>query len=104
MTARAYVETDWLRRGVRVWLGDEDVGGTTTVDFTNVAKRRNADQTVTPEASPLALTNEQARALYSALGDHFGHSGTDTRALRKDYDAERARVDLFIASLTRSDQ
>lgn len=52
-----------------------------------------------PDANPLVLDSEAARALYEALADHFGHSGHDIRALRKDYDAERARVDKFIQAV-----
>ena len=39
---------------------------------------------------------DNARAIYEALADYFGHAGHDIRALRKDYDAERARVDKLI--------
>ena len=54
------------------------------------------------ETSPwLRLDESLARALYESLGDYFGHSGNDTWALRKDYDAERARVDKLITHLTR---
>ena len=44
----------------------------------------------------LFLDQDAARALYEALADHFGHGGTDTRALRRDYEAERKRVDKMI--------
>lgn len=47
----------------------------------------------------LRLREDEARALYEALADYFGHAGHDTRSLRKDYDAERKRVDKFIDSL-----
>jgi len=100
MTARAYVETNWMNRGVSIWLGNDTPAGSEVVDFAAVSVQRNVDPAVQPDATPLRLSNEQARALYGALADHFGHNGTDTRALRKDYDAERARVDLFIAALT----
>lgn len=53
------------------------------------------------ETSPwLRMDPELARALYQSLGEFFGHSGNDVRALRKDYDAERARVDKLITHLT----
>ena len=35
----------------------------------------------------------------AALLDHY-RGGHDARELRKDYDAERARVDIFIKHLT----
>ena len=47
----------------------------------------------------LALPEAVARAIYEELGKHFG-GGADHGALRKDYDAERKRVDTFIAHLT----
>jgi hypothetical protein len=54
-------------------------------------------ENVQPEAT-LRLRGEEARALLEALVRHY--QGTeDTRMLRKDYDAERARVDKFIDSL-----
>ena len=51
----------------------------------------------------LQVRNEALPALYAELGRLLG-TFTDTQAveaLRRDYDAERKRVDLFIASLTR---
>jgi hypothetical protein len=44
----------------------------------------------------LHIGEDEARALYEGLADYFGHTGHDIRALRKDYDAERKRVDLLI--------
>lgn len=60
-------------------------------------------QPVDPDAtSPPTITipDEVARALLDALSAHYGGTG-DTRALRRDYDAERARVDRLITALTR---
>lgn len=46
----------------------------------------------------LQLGDDEARALLEALTSHY--SGVeDTRALRRDYDAERARVDTLTAAL-----
>ncbi|GAA0189690.1 hypothetical protein GCM10008944_01400 [Cytobacillus oceanisediminis] len=50
----------------------------------------------------LALDEDVARAIYEALADHFGHSDHDVRALRKDYDAERDRVDRLIGGVLRA--
>lgn len=52
------------------------------------------------DRTTLRLTEEEARALYDALGDYLGHAGASTQALRRDYDAERKRVDRFIDHLT----
>ena len=49
----------------------------------------------------LRLTDEEARAVYQALGEYFGTQVSDNRLLRADYEAERARVDKFIDTLTR---
>ena len=49
----------------------------------------------------LYMPDEVARPLLDALIKHY-FGGEDTRQLRKDYDAERARVDLFIAHLTQA--
>lgn len=46
----------------------------------------------------LLLEEEQARALYEELGRYFGGSG-DSIQLRKDYDAERGRVDKMLNAL-----
>lgn len=56
------------------------------------------------EAPPLAevelrITELVAKALLEALAEHFGGTG-DTRTLRKDYEAERARVDRLLEKLT----
>ena len=48
---------------------------------------------------PLRIPEHVARALYDALGDYFGHSTHDARALRRDYDHERRRVDRLVDAL-----
>lgn len=55
----------------------------------------------TPDVKPtLRLGAEEARALLDALTVHF-HGAEDTRALRRDYDAERGRVDRLIGHLAK---
>jgi hypothetical protein len=46
----------------------------------------------------LVLEEDEARALLDALTRYY-HGAEDTRALRKDYDAERARVDKLTGTL-----
>lgn len=46
----------------------------------------------------LFIPDDVARALLDELSRHYGGTG-DTRVLRRDYDAERARVDLLIGAL-----
>ena len=53
------------------------------------------------ERATLRLDESEARALYDALAEFFGHAGASTQALRRDYDAERRRVDRFIDHLTK---
>lgn len=43
--------------------------------------------------------DDVARALYEALANYFGGTGHDTRALRKDYEHEKARLDKVIDHL-----
>lgn len=47
---------------------------------------------------PLRIPVDAARALYDALAQHFGGT-SNSRQLRADYDAERARVDKLINNL-----
>lgn len=54
------------------------------------------DGTVDQGPPPMRLTNDEARALLQALQRWYGGDVDDTRALRKDYDAERARVDKLV--------
>ncbi|HEY5835002.1 hypothetical protein [Streptomyces sp.] len=61
------------------------------------------DQGITP-APTLVLPADSGRALLDALTRHY-NGAEDTRALRRDYDAERKRVDeqaKVIADIARS--
>lgn len=51
-------------------------------------------------AHTLHIPEEIGPALLDALSSHYG-GATDVRSLRRDYDAERARVDRMIAHLTK---
>lgn len=51
------------------------------------------------EPPTIDLPTDVARALLEALAQHFGGTG-DVRQLRKDHDAERARVDKLIGTLS----
>lgn len=102
MSARAVVRDDWARgqvgiaaqrergsvREVLQWPASLEVR---TYDAADYSGREG------PETDWLYIPEDLAHAIYEALADHFGHTGHDIRALRKDYDAERARVDKFIA-------
>lgn len=97
MTFRAYVATDIVGRGVAIDLvrhiGEDlvDVAEPLTVAF-----RREVPTSADVVTSPmLRLPEEAARALLDALAAHFGGT-SEVQTLRKDYIAERARVDKML--------
>jgi hypothetical protein len=102
MSTEAHIETDFIGQGIAVNVirrnGDRidvlmDLG---TVDTFPVWR------TVEPatQAPPgLRIPDDVAKALLDALLDHY-RGGHDARELRKDYNAERARVDIFIKHIT----
>ena len=103
MNARAFVQNNFVFRGIDVFLGfDTDAG------MLIVRPDGNGDDTyeeaVPAGASPannapsLRLRDDLARALLDALAVHYGGTG-DTRTLRKDYEHERGRVDSLISHL-----
>lgn len=96
--ALARVEYDYRIDGPAIYVRrDRDV----MVNFAEVEyKRIGHHEAPADDVQPLRLDNDTARALYETLADYFGGSGHDTRALRKDYDAERKRVDRLIDHLT----
>jgi hypothetical protein len=47
----------------------------------------------------LHLSEDEGRAIYEALADHYGHAGADTRLLRSDYEDERYRVNQLMECL-----
>jgi hypothetical protein len=106
MNSKAYAVMDFAIDGVRLAVTHTDPSGRpherlswTWPDRIRISE---ADTMVEPpEDAWLRLSNEDARAVYEALAEHFGHAGHDMRALRQDYDAERKRVDTFINHLTK---
>lgn len=97
--ARASVREDFTRNGVSIALASTS---RTIYDFTGVTQRALTDDEVYAEpgrGERLVLTDDVARALYEALAVHYGHTGHDMRALRKDYEHERGRVDRLTDAL-----
>jgi len=102
MTSKAHAEFDPVMFGVRIAVRREhgphreylQWEPLTVVTVTEGGAVEPDDRTW------LRLPEDDARALYEALADHFGHAGHDTRALRRDYDDERRRVDHLIAHMT----
>ncbi len=95
---RAYVESDPVAFGVRIAVvRPHHVLHWKPIE---VSVREERSATAIEDDVWLRLPENDARAIYEALAEHFGHAGHDIRALRKDYDAERGRVDRFISYLT----
>ena len=97
MSAGANVQEDWMRGGVKIvaWL-DRTEHSTKIVKWGDLIVTELPVATMAPDDAILHLTDDIARALYEALSVHYGGNVVDATRLRKDYDAERARVDLFI--------
>lgn len=100
--SRAHVEFDPYTFGIRLAVQRGVTGPSPTVlTWQQPGVELLGEGGAAPSAEAwLHLQEDDARAIYEALADHFGHAGHDTRALRKDYDAERARVDKLLAHLT----
>lgn len=100
MTWIAQVEmTDPLRRYVGIHLGQLlPDNGLEVVSFgEGTVKRVPENESAGPAG--LKLRVDQGLALMQALNAYYGGI-EDARSLRKDYDAERARVDKLLAHLT----
>lgn len=99
----AIVEPSWAMNGVRIHLGNDTPAG-------RVLRNRNGGSLIAIEFTEpegyepiLSMSNEEARELLRALAAHFGGAVEDTRSLRRDYDAERGRVDKLIDHLIEVD-
>lgn len=98
--ARAYVDHDFGRDGISIWLGRFHGDQADIVQPAElVFQRTDRTEGATVEGGPsLRLPEDIARALLDALVAHYGgHS--DMRRLRADYDQERKRVDKMIDHL-----
>ena len=93
MTAKARVEYDVLRDGVRIFVRANNLA----LSFPPTDQVLVSDDTESStQVEPLRLREDEARAVYEALAAYYGGLGADMTALRRDYDAERKRVDKFI--------
>jgi hypothetical protein len=88
---------EFFGRGVKIaWSRGEYPG---PIEYHNGTEGYlQADTSVEPNIRPLVLRDDMARALLVALLRHY-NGADDARMLRKDYDAERARVDRLIGAL-----
>jgi hypothetical protein len=94
---QAHIGTDYMARGLRIAWSREIPGGVEYTDGTTGWVTRAGDA-AEPSITPLTVNDEQGRALLAALLRHY-NGADDARMLRKDYDAERARVDRLIGAL-----
>lgn len=99
MTARARVEDDIVRDGVAIWLADGHPGARLLGEATEIRWATSGEATTAVIAQPtLRLPEGVARALLNELAAHFG-GAPEVQTLRKDYLAERGRVDKMIDHL-----
>ena len=101
MTSRAHVESDFIMNGVRIAIRTEGIDARwmrmfpTDLGTRDIAVPRGGQRPELPEGHDqwLRLSDDEARAVYQALGEYFGTQVSDNRLLRADYDHERRRVD-----------
>jgi hypothetical protein len=103
---RAQVHKDWASFGVTILLTDQLDDDTRPREIFHLIspeggspyfKREEIDFGC-PVQPTLVLQDDMARALLDALMHHY-QGAEDTRAVRRDYDAERARVDKLTDAL-----
>lgn len=99
---QAHIQDDWMRFGVSVvWAREVGEGRReVTNGSTSWIVEPNGAVDVEMGIEPLHLREDMLRALHQALLRHF-NGADDARMLRKDYEAERARVDKLIDLATR---
>lgn len=95
LPAKALVRAELERDGVSIALRRTNGG---ILDF-NTATEFLTEGATESTAKPLYLREEEARAVYEALGRYFGGDAVSNQRLRQDYDAERGRVDKLIGHL-----
>jgi hypothetical protein len=95
----AYVARNYARLdGLSVWLVDRRSGRTMAAEPVEFTMSEVIEQGV-ERAPSFVLDEGTARALLDALAAHFGGT-SEVQTLRRDYLAERKRVDRFIDHLT----
>lgn len=98
------VSSDPMRMGIHVVIGIPGESGGSATAVTSLGNDDGlsglhfvrVESGVAPPT--IFFPDDIALPLLDALAAHYGGSG-DTRALRKDYSAERARVDILIEAL-----
>ena len=103
---RAQVHRDWNSFGVAILLTEQLDDDTRPREIVRLVAPESGRPSfkleeinfARPVEPTLALPDDMARALLDALMQHY-QGAEDTRALRRDYDAERARVDKLTDAL-----
>jgi hypothetical protein len=97
--ARAIVTQHMAAFGVGIYLiEDRPYGATAVAQPAELILTDHDPYATLPDRPTLLLPDNHARALLDALSAHYG-AHSDVRSLRKDYDAERARVDMMLAAI-----
>lgn len=102
---RVYISSDPVTFGSRIFIMNEFAGDASTPPQRLVLRltegRANWEQTEPLAAiePTLTLDDDAGRALLDELTRYY-HGADDTRALRRDYDAERSRVDKLTDSVS----
>jgi len=103
MSTKAHVEHDPMSFGVRIAVAETHDGRVTHLTTWEPPVVQAVDDdgraSLDIEGMWLRLPDDVARALLDALASHYGGT-SDVQTLRRDYEAERKRVDTFIAHLT----
>ena len=100
---RAYVSEDFPLDSVKVAIVQQPEGGRPEAILRVVDNaprlRWEAIESIDAVVEPtMMLRLDEAQALLDSL-TRFFHGAEDTRALRKDYEAERGRVDQLVGTL-----
>lgn len=96
MTIRAHIAQKYWADSVEVFLVDHLEMGLVRVlymDETGTYHWEEHAEAANDVKPTLVLPADSGRALLQALVEHY-QGAEDTRALRRDYDAERKRVDV----------
>lgn len=97
---RVQVADDFSRFGIAILIGNyEDGRCTASLQFTEFGQSWEEHERGAQIEPTLRLEHEEAEALLAALATRY-QGVDDQRALRKDYDAERGRVDKLIDVVT----
>lgn len=91
---------DVMRNGVHVVIGESSGEGWPATVVTGLTSEGAQFERLPAgdAAATIFIPDDIAHVLLDALAAHYGGTG-DSRQLRRDYDAERHRVDLMIRSL-----